>query len=110
VTIGTVVDSFDSERRFQLWRYSVSMRQLLLRSNRDDEHATRVEVFYQNGRHLDIPTSMNGLAIQKDGEGRYRLSGDGWTGSIDAALMKIAEDEGSFDDPSPLFFGGVGSS
>jgi hypothetical protein len=83
------------------------MRQLLLRSNRDDEHPTRVEVFFQNVQHLDIPTHMDGLRVSREAEGRYRLSGDGWSGSIDAGPMKTLEDEGSYDDPSSLFFGGL---
>jgi hypothetical protein len=106
VSADSVVDHFESDRHFQLWRYSVSMGQLLLRSNRDGEHATRVEVFFQNVSHLDIPTHMDGLRVDKDAGGRYRLTGDGWSGSVDAGIMKSAEDHGSYVDPSPLFIGG----
>jgi hypothetical protein len=81
------------------------MGQLLLRSNRDKVHETRVEVFFQNVRHIDLPTSFDGLRIELVGDRLYGLSGIGWRGTVDAGVMKVAEDRGSYSDPSSLLLG-----
>jgi hypothetical protein len=38
----------DFQRKFQIWLYSVSHGQLLLRSNRSDEFRTRVDVLFKD--------------------------------------------------------------
>jgi hypothetical protein len=52
-----------SERRFQVWAYSVSLGRLLLRSTKSDTFPTRVDVLFQNVKALKLPTSLDGLTI-----------------------------------------------
>ena len=101
-------DSFTSERDFQLWAYTVSHGQLLVRSTRSDSVPTRIDVFFKDVRRVDLPTSMRGLQVEKDGDRLYRLSGRDWAGEVDAGVMVVAEDEGSYSDPSRVYRGGVG--
>jgi hypothetical protein len=101
-------ESFASERRFQLWSYTVSHGQLLLRSTKDDDHPTRVDVLFKNVQTINLPASMDGLHIQKVGPRSYQLRGGDWQGHVEASVMVAAEDEGSYLDPSPLYIGGVG--
>ena len=99
-------ESFLSDRKFQLWRYTVSHGQLLLRSTKDDDHPTRVDVLFKNVHAIDLPASMDGLHIHKVGPQSYRLRGNDWEGQVQAGVLAVAEDEGSYLDPSPLFLGG----
>jgi len=48
---------------FQVWGYSVGMRRLLLRSTKGEAAKTRVDVFFQNVKAMDVTTQMNGLAV-----------------------------------------------
>ena len=54
---------FESRRQFQLWRYVVSHGQLLLRSNPSSRHKSRIEVLFKGVEWLNLPTTLNGLAI-----------------------------------------------
>jgi hypothetical protein len=110
VTIAdtTPADRFTSERDFQVWAYTVGHGQLLLRSTKSEAVATRVDVVFKNVRHVDLPTSMTGLHIEKAGERRYLLGGADWSGEVDAGVMVVAEDDGSYEDPSRIYLGGVG--
>ena len=45
--VASVVSTFSSDRRFQLWSYRVSHSQLLLRSVRDAEHTSRIDVLFK---------------------------------------------------------------
>jgi hypothetical protein len=107
---------FESRRAFRVWRYSVSHSQLLLRSNRNDqiplsnnrfgEHSTRIEVLFKGVKSMEVPTSMKGLDIRKEGD-IFRLRGVDWSGHIEALVMFSIEDEGHFYDPSSLFIQGL---
>jgi len=98
------LDSFTSDRHFQLWRYTVGHGQLLLRSNPDAVRATRVEVLFKGVDRVDLPTSFDGLTVERDGR-RFDLRGQEWRGSITAIAMFSIEDEGTYADPSPLYVG-----
>lgn len=62
---------------------------------------------FQNVHHINVPTVMDGLRVVKVDLRQYDLSGDGWEGEVDAGVMMVAEDQGSYSDPSQLFPGGL---
>ena len=106
------------ERVFQLRSYSVGMSQLLLRSNRTSEISTRVDIAFQAVSWLELPTHLQGVTIDvdvaqdiKSVEDRgisigthhlYSLSGAGYRGFVVAHVLRIAEDEGGYDEPSSV--------
>src|SRR5436853_5977710 len=53
----------ETERHFQIWRYTTSLRQLLLRSTREQGHPTRIDVLFVNVQYVKLPTSLAGLVI-----------------------------------------------
>lgn len=93
------VETFESDRRFQVWLYSVSHAQLLLRSVKTAAFASRIDILFKAVELMDIPTAFNGLQIERSG-GSYRLSGEGWQGRVVAAACFAAEDQGEYHDPS----------
>ncbi|MQY07261.1 hypothetical protein [Actinomadura macrotermitis] len=63
------LEVFRSDRRFQLWAYSVSHSQLLLRSNAGEDrqgcsHETTIEVMFKPVTTVKIRDAYNGLAIR----------------------------------------------
>lgn len=92
---------FSSARTFQVWRYVVSHKQLLLRSNKEQgRHTTRVEVYFKNVRSMDVPTTMVGLTVEPLGDGSFKLSGVDWVGSVEAGGAWAVEDDGEYGDAS----------
>ena len=91
----------ESPRTFQVWDYTVSHAQLLLRSVKDSDHESRIDVLFVGTRHVNVPTTMEGLRIERDAE-NFRLSGAGWVGTVEALNMSHAEDQGEYDDASPF--------
>jgi hypothetical protein len=96
-----VMPEFESGRRFQVWKYTVSHAMLLLRSVKDDDHDTRVDVLFVAVSHIDVPTTFEGLRIERTGD-EFRLAGAGWHGSISAGNVAFAEDHGEHHEPSPF--------
>ncbi len=92
---------FESDRRFQMWKYSVGHAQLPLRSVKDSDHESRIDVLFVGTRHVNVPTTLEGLRIERDGD-NFRLSGTGWVGTVEALNMSHAEDQGEYDDASPF--------
>lgn len=92
---------FESDRKFQVWKYTVSHAMLLVRSVKDDHHSTRIDVLFVAVEHLDIPTSFDGLCIERNGR-EFVLTGVGWRGSVEAGNLAFAEDNGEYSDPSPF--------
>jgi len=104
------------DRTFELWRYSVGHAQLLLRSTKSDEWATRVDVGFKNVEYIQLPTLMNRLAIEVGteadlppqarqaldmvGKTVFILSTDGVRGFVVAGYGGWIEDEGDYSDPS----------
>jgi hypothetical protein len=93
---------FQSERTFQVWRYEVGHRLLLLRSVKDAQHPSRIDVLFLDTDHIDLPTSFPGLLIQQADDGRYLLSGDGWHGEVRAARVADREDDGEYFEDGPF--------
>lgn len=56
---------FESTRRFQVWLYSVSHAQLLLRANPRHGGDERIEVLFKAVRWMGIPTVLDGLTIRE---------------------------------------------
>src|ERR1035437_5423461 len=74
-------------RRFQVWEYSVGHKQLLLRSTKDVDHPTRVEIAFKDVRAMQIPTVIDELSIAvanaaSGAEARARSGGDSATGTV----------------------------
>jgi hypothetical protein len=56
---------FSSSRSFQVWRYVVSHRQLLLRSSRTPEVTTRLELLFKNVSAIKLPTHLDALRVRE---------------------------------------------
>lgn len=88
---------------FQMWRYTVSHGQLLLRSTKEDgEQTTRIDILFKGVRRIDMPTLTNGLRIKPARKRAFSVSGDGWKGSVSALGGWVREDEGDYAEPSPF--------
>ena len=109
-------------RRFQLWSYQVSHATLLLRSPKDSEHPTRIEVAFKNVHAVKLPAMFDDLTISmahgsraesiraeagvlKDRGEVFLIEGVGTKGYVVAGIAFGQEDEGDYADPSPLLSG-----
>lgn len=111
------VTEFRSGRTFRLWTYTVSHRQLLLRSLKTESHPTRIEVLVKDVRYVALPTTMEGLTFHRcdasevppelsslSPEGPWvRVGSGGVTGYV-AGVAFVSEDELDYDDPSAFDF------
>lgn len=108
---------FSSDRLFQVWQYTVSHRQLLLRSTRDEAFPKRLEILFKAVDFMAVPPILDGLKITacSPPEGElaaasavagsaiwYRLESRGTTAHVAAGAMVLGEDELEYDDPSAL--------
>ncbi len=116
------------DRHFQVWAYSVSMRRLLLRSTKSvssdrENFTTRIDVYFQNVKAMNLPTSMDGLVITHAERGaavrisdETRLLPDDSTkffdiecsrrkGFVVASLAVETEDEGEYNEPNRFWPG-----
>ena len=111
---------FASDRMFEVWRYTVSHRQLLIRSNKGNASATRLEILFKNVAYMALPPVMNGLRISacKAGEELpdaarvvgiskpwYRIESDGLVGYVAAGAVVTNEDELDYEEPSSILSG-----
>jgi len=114
-----VVDHPD--RVFQMWQYSVSMKRLLLRSNRRDSFPSRIDVLFQNVKALKLPTLLHGLVIaEADSDEADRISREtgflpdretviysvrspAYDGYVVAGVCVEAEDTMEYFEPSQLW-------
>jgi hypothetical protein len=106
------------QREFQIWLYTVSHAQLLLRSNRSNRHATRVDVLFKGVKAIQLPTSLQGLSMAKAprtealetsrkfgvqlraNEDVFVCRGSNYAGFVIAGVAFANEDEGYYYDPS----------
>ena len=106
------------QRRFQVWLYSVSHAQLLLRSNKSNEVPTRIDVLFKKVVSINLPTMFDGLSITEATSGEaqslnaqvgsqsahglkvFLLRGTNFTGHVIAGAVFVHEDEGSHYDES----------
>jgi hypothetical protein len=109
------MDPFSSPRSFQVWLFTVTHRTLLLRSVKDTNNATRIDILFKQVRHLYIPSQFNGLdvvegeflgvpenlrASLKVGEKIYRMTSPAFDGWIVATTCAWHEDNGDYGDDS----------
>lgn len=110
-----------SARRFQVWAYSVSHSQLLLRSNRSENAATRIDLAFRGVVAMDLIWTMDDLRIdlapsadlsdwkatrgaQFDEQRRlYSCKSANYSGWVIASTLSVCEDGGRFDEPSQVF-------
>jgi hypothetical protein len=107
-------------RQFQLWTYTVSHGQLLLRSTRSEAHPTRCEILFKGVVRMDLPALMDDVEVEVAAEGDvpsfalelgayerwghlvYRVRGRGFVGYVVALGVWCAEDDGEYYTPSRL--------
>lgn len=107
-------------RRFQVWAYTVGHRQLLLRSNKSEGQSHRCEVLFKNVARLDLPTSIEDLEVEVEGDAIpganarqlgahetwdrtvYLIKGKNCLGYVVASSIAYTADEGEYDSPSSL--------
>ncbi len=108
------------EREFRIWTYLSSHSQLVLRSAKGKEHATRVDVlfksvyFWNGGVYLAdlriFEVSRDELTKQfwdlsgfeEPGVKWFLLQTSKWTGCVCAGAVYWKEDNGEFHEPSQL--------
>lgn len=106
--------SYES-RRFQVWSYSVSHSQLLIRSVKEGSHDTVVDVLFKGVSFLQLHTWLDGLVIvevepsasncpEMAAEGRrvFEVRTRDTCGHVVAGSVWHTEFDGSHGDPSPL--------
>lgn len=54
---------FDSDRRFRLWDYNVSHKQMLLRSPKSSDSEANVDIVMWDVEYLDLTTSLDGVKM-----------------------------------------------
>jgi hypothetical protein len=120
------VEVDQSDRVFQLWSYTVSMKRLLLRSTKSEQFKTRIDVAFQNVQALELPSTLSGLVVSvasepmsaditartgllPDDEHRFfSVVGSGFTGYVVAGVVVSCEDNGEYYDPSEIWPVGPG--
>lgn len=104
---------FRSERLFETWTYTVSHRQLLLRSNKTNALKTRVEILFTDVSFMLITPLFRGLQISLSDPSAlefasvgnkplYQLETENFTGYVAAGSMSTHEDERGYEEPSTL--------
>ena len=95
---------------------------LLLRSPKDADHSTRVEIAFKNVRAIKLPARLDDLVVSvadkssaqsiraesgpEGGGGEvFLIEGVGTKGYVIAGIAFGQEDEGDYADPSPLLSG-----
>jgi len=58
----------NSEREFQIWKYTVGHSQLLLRSTKAPNLPTRIDVLFKGVSEFHLPTALSGLSVQEASE------------------------------------------
>jgi hypothetical protein len=105
-----------SGRMFEVWRYTASHSQLLLRSNKGADSTTRLEILFTNVAFMAVPPVMRGMTIVECGPDElpaclngmgistpwYRIETGGSAGYVAAAMVVVNEDELEYHEPSAL--------
>jgi hypothetical protein len=108
------------ERRFKIWLYTVSHGQLLLRSTKDQQYGTQIDVLFKNVAAISMPVLFDGLSICEVDKGRVRslnssvgalsydgrksflLSGPSWEGFVIAGALVWHEEDAEHSSESKL--------
>ena len=105
-----------SERLFEVWRYTPSHRQLLLRSNKSEGLNTRIEILFKDISVVMVVPVFSGLIISEceikeypvgfahsiGDRSLYKVESAEFIGYIVAGSVSIHEDELGYDEPSAL--------
>jgi hypothetical protein len=115
--------TFSSERRFQVFSFTISHGQLLLRSGKTNTHRTRLNILFKDVRAVELRMWFDSLSIEEvepsllkdlpahptelieSGNRCFVLKSLGWQGYIVGATVFYHEDELNFWDPTPLLSG-----
>ncbi len=105
-----------SKRRFQVWLYTVSHRQLLLRANPDASSEERIEVLFKGVEWFQLPTVLDGLTVVEDTANAanvssippardssriaFRLEGLNYRGGVVCLAALVNVDRRSYSEPS----------
>lgn len=103
-------------RKFQVWSYSVSHAQLLIRSPKDGQNSTQVDVLFKNVSGVLLPTLFDGLTITEatcsefDGLREtlsktskcFKLEGTNWQGAVAAGVVVWIENDAEYYAESTL--------
>ena len=108
-----------SHRRFQIWRYTVSHSQLLVRTTKTEEFPTRIDVLFKGVKEFHLPTAFDGLSIMEasdkevlklcdlrqlsslyNREKVFTVQGRDFVGYVVALVVFSHQDEGEYYDPS----------
>ena len=98
----------NSPRTFQVWLYTVSHAQLLLRANPTAEDGERIEVLFKAVESISLCTRLDGLRITEEvvdasanGARRvFRLESGDASGRIIAGAVFLHRDRESYHAPS----------
>ena len=112
---------FHSDRFFQAWRYTVSHRQLLLRSTKSDVAQTRIDIVFKDVSLMLIGPTFRGMTIPTcdssilkrsglptfdlGGRSLYQIQTQSHLGFVAAGNIMMHEDELGFEAPSALLIG-----
>jgi len=112
-----VIDTLKYRGRFQLWSYTVSHGQLLLRRNKGPGFPTRVDILFKDVAAVHLPTSFDDLELAEDhgpaqdfagglgawpahGRKTFRLTGQSFAGTVVAGAVFCHEDTKEHFEPS----------
>ena len=108
---------FETDRMVQVWEYTVSHGQLLLRATKTENHSTRLDLVFKDVSVMMLPRSFDGLAVSRvepvemglesseliSEHSVFRLKGGSFEGYVVAGAFDSNEDELEYYDPSPIF-------
>lgn len=106
-------------RRFQLWSYAVSHSLLLLRSTKNEDHPSRLDVLFRGVSEVKLPRSLTNVSIGLVPDGdplldelgvrrkpeihAFSVTADDYDGGFVVAWsVHFAEDDLDFDDPCAI--------
>jgi hypothetical protein len=108
-----------SDRRFTIWKYTVSHSSLLLRSTKSDGVPTRIDVLFKGVREFHLPTNFTGVSIVEASEMEvqqlgilrrspsvdksdkvFKVQGRDFVGYVTAMAAFCHEDEREYYEPS----------
>jgi hypothetical protein len=105
-------------RTFQIWTYTVSHAQLLLRSPKEAGQSTRVDLLFKNVAWINLPATIEGLVVSEITPGEteslgiipvemgsrkiFAIETSNLKGFVVAGAFAWQEDDGDYFEPSRL--------
>ena len=106
------------QRTFQVWAYTVSHGQLLLRSTKSQSTPTRIDILFKDTAAMCLPAAFDNLILSRaqandlgldaataatTGKTVYRLKGTNFDGFVVAGAVVVHEDDREYDEPSEIY-------